>query len=396
MRGNHVHLFKNKTRISRMSQKKQSAPPKEKGKEQPAPPQELSSEEIIAQCEKAVALIETPVGHGTGFVVRPGLVATNAHVVGIATTDNLKVYFPSAGEVGKKPLPVYRIAQFDRKRDLAVLEVKTDLPPLKLAENYQFKRGRSIIVIGNPGLGRGLFKLENAVAKGIASSEVNLPSGRFFQLNVAVNPGNSGGPVLDPTGQVMGMVQSRAIYEEGIALAVPVDELVNAAEAAVRISAHEKDLLTSQFNARTVFLRAAKAASVFGDGTHYLEKPWQDALQRSGNVQSSDLTASRNQFLSLVKNRNQEYLLELRDVEKAMTTVGTDPNLTETTRQRIADLWQVCDAFRLDFFTPVGNLIQYQDRCEKNRRRLEELTASLRVTLGVEQEELNIISVLSK
>lgn len=356
---------------------------------------ELSSEEIVAQAEKAVALIEHPLGHGSGFLVGPGILATNAHVIELAAKDNLKVYFPSAGENGKKPLLVDWIIHFDRQRDLALLEIKTDLPVLKLAKDFQFKRGSSVILIGNPGLGRGLFKLENAVAKGIASSEATLPMGRFYQLGIAANPGNSGGPIFDATGQVIAVLQSKAVHEESIALAIPVDDLAKAVEAASARTL-EKAKLTSQCNARAVFLRAAKAAKIFNYGTAYLEKPWQEAATRFGNVIPADLTPSRNTFLSLLKNKNQEHLLELRDVEKAITAVGVDPHLPETTRQRIADLWQVCDQLRLDFYSPVGNLPQYRDRCDKNALRLEELTGSLRVTLGVDQEELAVESLLLK
>ena len=125
---------------------------------------ELAPEDVVAQTEKSVALIETPVGSGTGFMVAPGILATNVHVVELATIERIKVYFPAAGAAGNTPAAVERIVHFDPKRDLALLSVNTQQRPLPVAKAFVLKRGQRVTVIGNPGIGRGAFKLENAVA----------------------------------------------------------------------------------------------------------------------------------------------------------------------------------------------------------------------------------------
>jgi DNA-directed RNA polymerase subunit RPC12/RpoP len=73
---------------------------------------ELSSEQIVNQTERAVALIETPIGHGTGFLLGPGVVITNAHVIELSATEGIKIHFPVAGDRGKPALLAERIRSF--------------------------------------------------------------------------------------------------------------------------------------------------------------------------------------------------------------------------------------------------------------------------------------------
>jgi hypothetical protein len=251
-------------------------------------------------------------------------------------------------------------------------------------------------VIGNPGLGRGEFKLENAVAKGIASTEVDLPMGRFFQLNININPGNSGGPVFDSFGRVLGMVQSRSTFEEGIAFAVPTEDLAKALAAAQARSSAEKNQLSSQCNARAIFLRTAKSARLYNIGNRLLETAWQDAIARSGSVRNSDLDTARNNFISSAANQKQDFLLDVRDVSVAITSIGSDKNHSEPVRTRLADLWQVAESSRRDFVDTAGNLFQFRTRNDQHMFRIEELTESLRINLGVSPEEINVLTGSSK
>ena len=76
-----------------------------------------------------------------------------------------------------------------------------------------------------------------------------MPSGKFLQLNISVNPGNSGGPVFSPYGEVIGVIQSRGTEQEAIAFAIPSADVVEALEKIKDMTAESKEQLTSQTNA---------------------------------------------------------------------------------------------------------------------------------------------------
>ena len=149
----------------------------------------------MARCEPSVALIKGKVSSGTGFLVRHGVIATNAHVIEEEFISNLEVRFPSAPAGNQGPSSAQLLYE-DRKRDIAFLAVKSDLPVLRIAPNYSFVKGEDILVIGNPGLGDEVV-LENAISRGVMSSKTVIEGMPYHQMNISINPGNSGGPVFD-------------------------------------------------------------------------------------------------------------------------------------------------------------------------------------------------------
>ncbi len=92
----------------------------------------LTTAQIVARCEPSVALIKGKVSSGTGFLVRYGVIATNAHVIEEEFVSNLEVRFPSAPAGNQGPLNAQLLYE-DRKRDIAFLAVKSDLPMLRVA-----------------------------------------------------------------------------------------------------------------------------------------------------------------------------------------------------------------------------------------------------------------------
>jgi len=164
---------------------------------------------------------------GSGFVIdEEGLILTNAHVVEAATeiqvtfSDNHTV---SATPVGKDP-----------DTDLALLRVNSDgedLEPLELGDSSTVQVGDPTIAIGNP------FGLERTLTTGVVSAlqrRLSAPSGftidDVIQTDAALNPGNSGGPLLDASGRVIGINSQIATGGEGssggsvgIGFAVPVN-----------------------------------------------------------------------------------------------------------------------------------------------------------------------------
>ena len=183
----------------------------------------LSTEEIVARSEASIALIAGPTGSGTGFLARPGVLVTNAHVIEGQTIDSLEVVFPSAPIGRQGPFGV-RLLEEDLPRDLAVLAVETDLPPLPLAEGYWFRKGEEVTIIGSPANESGV--LFNAVSRGVLSTQVLIDDLPYYQLGAAINQGNSGGPAFDSRGRVIGVATAVSADQQAIGFCVPVDDVV--------------------------------------------------------------------------------------------------------------------------------------------------------------------------
>ena len=162
-------------------------------------------------------------GVGSGFIIESnGLILTNAHVVESATT--IYVTLTDKREFKAKLLGM------DKRTDVAVLKIDArDLPRLPLGDSSRVRVGEWVLAIGSP------FGLENTVTAGIVSAKSRdtgdyLP---FIQTDVAVNPGNSGGPLLNTAGQVIGInsqIFSRSGGYMGISFAIPIDEAMRVAD----------------------------------------------------------------------------------------------------------------------------------------------------------------------
>ncbi len=155
---------------------------------------------------QCVALVEHPLGSGSGFAVGKRLVVTNAHVVEGVFADEIKVRF--GGENGK-PQPAARILYFDRSRDLAVIELPYEMAGLTVRGDYTFTSGDRVTLVGNPSAGGGIV-MRNAVNHGRFSGLVHIKEQDFYQIEASVNPGWSGGPVLDADGKVVAIVAMKA------------------------------------------------------------------------------------------------------------------------------------------------------------------------------------------
>jgi serine protease Do len=157
-------------------------------------------------------------GVGSGFVVSPdGYILTNAHVVDGASEVTVKLS-------DKRELKA-KVVGVDRMSDIAVVKVDASgLPTVKIGDPKSTRVGEWVVAIGSP------FGMEHSVTSGIVSGKSrNLPSERlvpFIQTDVAVNPGNSGGPLFNMAGEVIGV--NSQIYSTtggymGMSFAIPID-----------------------------------------------------------------------------------------------------------------------------------------------------------------------------
>lgn len=168
-------------------------------------------------------------GSGSGFIVSPdGYILTNAHVV--AKADEVSVRLTDRREFQAK------VVGTDTRTDVAVLKIDgTDLPAVRIGNEEALRPGDWVLAIGSP------FGLENSVTAGIVSAtsravagDVNVP---FIQTDVAVNPGNSGGPLFNLQGEVVGinsMIFSRTGGYMGISFAIPIDVAMHVRDQLVK------------------------------------------------------------------------------------------------------------------------------------------------------------------
>ncbi len=157
-------------------------------------------------------------GTGSGFILSSdGIIMTNAHVV--EDSDELIVRLTDKREFKGKVLGS------DTKTDIAIVKIDAkDLPVVQIGDSSKVKVGEWVAAIGSP------FGLDNTVTAGIVSAvSRDLPSDQyvpFIQTDVAVNPGNSGGPLFNMKGEVVGInsqIFSTSGGFMGLSFAIPID-----------------------------------------------------------------------------------------------------------------------------------------------------------------------------
>jgi S1-C subfamily serine protease len=183
----------------------------------------MAVEEVVASCGPSVCIVRGRLGHGSGFVVAPGVVATNYHVVEPNMSGGLQVSFPSSPGGQGRWTPA-RFIHGSKNRDLAFVSYSGNHRALSLASDYRFRSGQEIIIIGSPGVGN-VDLIQNAVTRGLMSTMLTEGDLTLYQLDASVNPGNSGGPVFDDYGQVVGVVTAKARKEERLSFCVSVNTL---------------------------------------------------------------------------------------------------------------------------------------------------------------------------
>jgi S1-C subfamily serine protease len=180
--------------------------------------QSLSSDlsGLVARASPAVVGVERRRGQGSGVVLaQDGYVLTNAHVAGRGGPVRVRI---SGSTVVKG-----EVVGADDRTDLAVVRAEAGgLATLPLAEGRRLLVGELVLAIGNP------LGFERSVTVGVVSAlHRSLPTPRgglldgLVQTDAAVNPGNSGGPLLDAGGQVVGVTTAMIPYASGIGFAVP-------------------------------------------------------------------------------------------------------------------------------------------------------------------------------
>lgn len=174
--------------------------------------------EMVKNATKSCVTILTDRGHGSGTLIDPkGVILSAYHVVQGVNKIEVKL---SSG----LSMPA-EILSFDAKSDLVLLKLNgSGYPSLPLAAKFNYELGEEVSTIGTP----AEVELGQSLSKGIVSGKRKVEDEIYLQLDMAVSPGNSGGPLLNSKGQVIGVVLRKIIHEgvEGIGFAVPMDVVI--------------------------------------------------------------------------------------------------------------------------------------------------------------------------
>ncbi|PLZ00813.1 peptidase [Burkholderia sp. WAC0059] len=166
---------------------------------------------------------------GSGFIISPdGYILTNAHVIDGANVITVKL-------TDKREYRA-RVVGSDKQSDVAVLKIDAkNLPVVKIGDPRQSKVGQWVVAIGSP------YGFDNTVTSGIISAKSrSLPDENytpFIQTDVPVNPGNSGGPLFNLEGEVIGinsMIYSQTGGFQGLSFAIPIDEAMKVKDDIVK------------------------------------------------------------------------------------------------------------------------------------------------------------------
>jgi S1-C subfamily serine protease len=194
---------------------------------------------VVVDYQAGVAQ-EVPAGSGSGFVWdEQGLVVSNYHVVEGARSLTVTFHDQQTFEA--------KVVGLEPRKDIAVLKVDAPpklLKPIQTAKATQLEVGQKAIAIGNP------FGLDHTLTTGVISALGRQVQGAggvsirdMIQTDAAINPGNSGGPLLDSTGQLIGMntmIFSKSGSSAGIGFAVPVSTIARIVPQIIRTGRAEQ------------------------------------------------------------------------------------------------------------------------------------------------------------
>ena len=176
----------------------------------------LDAKQLAKQIKDSIVVLtqlgrdENEEGIGTGFVVSSdGLIATSLHVIGEGRP--IKIRLANGNE-----LEVTSVHAWDRTLDLAVLKVnKKGLIPLPIGDSSKLSQGSSVVAMGTP------HGLDFSFVQGVVSARRTLESVEMLQVALPIEPGNSGGPMLDLYGRVHGVITLKSLVTDNLGFAVP-------------------------------------------------------------------------------------------------------------------------------------------------------------------------------
>lgn len=185
--------------------------------------QELSVRELASQLGESVVQVRTPSGLGSGFFINAdGFLITNFHVIEGETQISIEVYHQRNGQLERRSYKQVKIIAMNKYGDLALLKIDDKEAPkftsVLLGESDPMAVGERVFAIGSP------LGLERTVTEGILSTKTRQMQGELYlQTTAQINSGNSGGPLFNLRGEVIGVTNMKLTFSEGLGFAIPVE-----------------------------------------------------------------------------------------------------------------------------------------------------------------------------
>lgn len=178
----------------------------------------LNNAEMIQNATASCATIQTEIGHGSGvFISSNGHLLTAYHVINDVRSIDVIL---SNGTTSEAELVVY-----DAFHDVALLKIRgSGYDALPIGNSQSAGLGTDVFTIGTP----SDLELGQSVSKGIVSGKRKVEEITYIQTDVSVSPGNSGGPLINPKGEIIGIIQKKLIGNgiEGIGFALPIETVL--------------------------------------------------------------------------------------------------------------------------------------------------------------------------
>ena len=183
---------------------------------------------LVDRLGEAVVMIRTPIGLGSGFIIHPdGYIVTNDHVVAGERIISITQFRKGENELIKENYDNVRIVATGGNIDLALLKIEGQpkgkiFPSVPLGSSGELSQGERVFAIGSP------LGLERSVSEGIVSLRNRIIQARLhIQTTAEISPGNSGGPLFNYRGQVVGVNNMKVVSTgaEGLGFSIPVRQL---------------------------------------------------------------------------------------------------------------------------------------------------------------------------
>ena len=183
---------------------------------------------LVDRLGEAVVMIRTPIGLGSGFIIHPdGYIVTNDHVVAGERIISITQFRKGENELIKENYDNVRIVATGGNIDLALLKIEGQpkgkiFPSVPLGSSGELSQGERVFAIGSP------LGLERSVSEGIVSLRNRIIQARLhIQTTAEISPGNSGGPLFNYKGQVVGVNNMKVVSTgaEGLGFSIPVRQL---------------------------------------------------------------------------------------------------------------------------------------------------------------------------
>jgi serine protease Do len=179
--------------------------------------------ELVGIVGAGVVQVRTPGGLGSGFILNEdGFLITNFHVIEGETQISVEVYHSKSGQLERKTYKDVRIVAMNKFKDLALLKIDDEDAPkfthVLLGDADTLAVGDRVFAVGSP------LGLERTVTEGIVSTTTRQMQGELYlQTTAQINQGNSGGPLFNLRGEVIGVTNMKVISGEGLGFAIPVE-----------------------------------------------------------------------------------------------------------------------------------------------------------------------------